>query len=148
VLVSGSPFPPTVVVQDLRFGGGAKVNLQLGDVESSAVFAAFQDDENVDGDSSRMLLVVGFQDGTLSVFKMGRLSRGPSFLDCLLDATQTFSLQPSRVGSIKKLHKAAMGGITSAAFLPGYKSRIVTIGHDGRCRLVDFESGGGRILRT
>ena len=48
---------------------------------------------------------------------------------------------------MKKLHKAAMGGITAAAFVPGYASRVVSIGHDGRCRLVDFK-GGGKILRT
>lgn len=38
-------------------------------------------------------------------------------------------------------------GITSAAFLPGYHTRAISVGGDGRCRLVDF-GGGGAILRT
>lgn len=37
--------------------------------------------------------------------------------------------------------------ITGAAFLPGFRSRAVSVGADGRCRLVDFEAGG-KILRT
>lgn len=37
--------------------------------------------------------------------------------------------------------------ISGAAFLPGYKSRAVSVGGDGRCRLVDFEHGG-TILNT
>ncbi|TKA77977.1 hypothetical protein B0A49_02437 [Cryomyces minteri] len=37
--------------------------------------------------------------------------------------------------------------ITAAAFMSGHKTRAVTVGADGRCRLVDFESGG-KILRT
>lgn len=61
--------------------------------------------------------------------------------------TQALIQQPLKVGSIRKLHKAAMGGITAAEFIPGYKSRAISIGHDGRCRLVDFEDGG-TVLRT
>jgi hypothetical protein len=56
-------------------------------------------------------------------------------------------LKPIRIGAIKKLHKAAIGGIVAVEFLPGYNSRVVSIGHDGRCRLVDFE-GGPQVLRT
>lgn len=55
--------------------------------------------------------------------------------------------QPIRVGIIKQLHKAAMGGVAAVDFIPGYKSRTVSIGHDGKCRLVEFE-GGAQILRT
>jgi len=60
---------------------------------------------------------------------------------------QRHCLDPVRIGAIKKLHKATMGGIAAAEFLPGYRSRIVSIGHDGRCRLVEFE-GGPKVLRT
>lgn len=37
--------------------------------------------------------------------------------------------------------------ITGAAFLPGFRTRAISVGADGRCRLVDFEAGG-KILRT
>lgn len=60
---------------------------------------------------------------------------------------QPVQLQLARIGAMKKLHKAAMGVITAAAFVPEHKSRVVSIGHDGRCQLVDFE-GGGQKLRT
>jgi hypothetical protein len=63
------------------------------------------------------------------------------------DRMRTFGLQPVRVGAIKKLHKPSMGGVIAAEFLPGFTSRVISIGHDGRCRLVDFE-GGGKVLRT
>lgn len=38
-------------------------------------------------------------------------------------------------------------GITGAAFLPGHRTRAVSVGGDGKCRLVDFDCGG-KILRT
>lgn len=60
---------------------------------------------------------------------------------------QKSKLQPIRVGAIKNLHKATMGGIAAAEFIPGHKSQIISIGYDGQCRLVDCE-GGGKILRT
>lgn len=146
VLLSASPSPPTMFIQDLRFGGGGALNFQLGGAQSPAVFAEFQGEEYL-ALSSYAFFVVGFQDGTLSLFKLAKFSRRPSCLDTPLSPMQALSLPPSKVGSIKKLHKAAMGGITAASFLPGYKSRVISVGHDGRCRLVDFE-GGGRILRT
>lgn len=55
--------------------------------------------------------------------------------------------QPVKVGSIKKLHKSAMGGICATEFIQGYRARAVSVGHDGKCRLVDFEEGG-EVLRT
>lgn len=37
--------------------------------------------------------------------------------------------------------------IAGAAFVPGYRSRAVSTGADGKCRLIDFENEG-KILRT
>ncbi|KAI9656350.1 MAG: hypothetical protein M1821_005013 [Bathelium mastoideum] len=37
--------------------------------------------------------------------------------------------------------------ITAAAFMPGHKTRAVSVGIDGKCRLIDFERGV-TILRT
>jgi hypothetical protein len=51
------------------------------------------------------------------------------------------------MGLMKKVHKPAMGGICAAEFIPGYKARVVSIGHDGKCRIVDFAQGA-EILRT
>lgn len=60
---------------------------------------------------------------------------------------QAFQLQIAKVGVIRKLHRALIGGVTATAFVPGYTSRAVSVGSDGRCRLVDFE-GVGQKLRT
>lgn len=38
-------------------------------------------------------------------------------------------------------------GIEGAAFVPGYKTRAVTVGDDGKCRFLDFAEGG-KVLRT
>jgi WD40 repeat protein len=130
-------------VQDLRYGVAPATNFHPLDMQSPAVFAAFQDEEDA-GNSSYILFVVGFQDGTLSLFKLSTRSRR---LSCV-DPSAPLLLQPSLVASILKLHKAAMGGLSAASFLPGHKSRIVSVGNDGRCRLVDFEGGRGKILRT
>ena len=146
MLLSASPSPPTIFIQDLRFGCHTAVNWQPADVQSPAILAAFRDEVYMSA-SRYTYLVVGFQDGTLSLFKTAKSSRRGSYLDTNVNPTQVVSPQPVRAASIKKLHKVAMGGMTAAAFLPGYKSRVVSVGHDGRCRLVDFE-GGGRILRT
>jgi WD40 repeat protein len=134
VLLSASPAPPTIYLQDRRWSGSACVRFQLTDTHTPVSCAAFQ---MFDG-CSYTNFVLGFQNGQLAVYRLyvpDASSARPSHL------------QPVRIGAIQKLHKAAMGGITAAAFIPGYKSRVVSIGLDGRCRLVDF-ADGAQVLRT
>lgn len=145
ILLSASPTPPTVYLQDRRWGGSAPVTFQPTDAHSPVTCAAFQTLE-APFPPSYANFVLGFQDGALAMYRL--------FLPHLAEpgkaahhAAQDLLLQPIRVGAVKKLHKAAMGGITAVEFLPGYKSRMVSIGHDGRCRLVDLEHGGS-VLRT
>ncbi|KAJ4293175.1 hypothetical protein N0V90_008457 [Kalmusia sp. IMI 367209] len=145
ILLSTSSMLPTVCLQDLRIGGSASVSFQPTDARSAVAIASFQSDETTNSPSVSFLL--GFQDGTLSLYRLALSTRRPSYQDAYLNQTQAFLLQPTRIGSIRKLHKAAMGGVTAADFVPGYQWRAVSIGHDGRCRLVDFE-GGGKVLRT
>ena len=148
VLLSASPTPPTIYLQDRRWGGSAPVSFQPTDAHSPVTCAAFQ---TLEGpfQPSYSNFVLGFQDGALAMYRLFL----PDSAERSKAAhahhyhTQGFLLQPIRVGATRKLHKAAMGGITAVEFLPGYKSRIVSIGHDGRCRLVDFEHGGS-VLRT
>jgi hypothetical protein len=130
-------------VQDLRYGVSAAMNFHPLDTQSPAVFAAFQNEQDAQN-FSYVLFVVGFQNGTLSLFKLPTSSRRMSYLE----PPAAKPLQPKLVASINKLHKSAMGGLSAVSFLPSHKSRIVSVGHDGRCRLVDFEGGRGRILRT
>ncbi|KAI8938732.1 hypothetical protein NX059_004599 [Plenodomus lindquistii] len=139
ILISASPTPPTVFLQDRRWGGSAPVTFQSTDAYSPVTCAAFKTSPQ---SPSSTTFLLGFQDGALALYRI-QLSnqRKPSH------PRHHPHLQPIRIGAIAKLHKAAMGGIKAAEFLSGYKARIVSIGHDGRCRLVDFENGGS-VLRT
>ena len=145
ILLSASSAPPKIYLQNLRFGGSASVSFQPADASAPAAFATFQEDENSNATYTSFLL--GFQDGTLSLYKLVLPTRRQSYQDVYLNQAQAFLLQPTRIGCIRRLHKPAMGGIIAAEFIPGYRARAVSLGHDGRCRLVDFE-GSGRVLRT
>lgn len=146
VLLSASPTPPVVLLQDLRPGGAVPTNFQPTDARSPVACACFHTCD-YPLHSPYLLFLLGFQDGTLALYRI-LLSKLPRpYANSHLYRAQTSQLQPIKVGSIRKLHKAVMGGITAAEFIPGYNSRVVSIGHDGRCRLVDFENGG-RVLRT
>lgn len=145
VLLSASPSPPTIYLQDRRWGGGAPVNFHPTDAQSPVSCAAFQMCRASQKPSDTRFLL-GFQDGTLALYKLFLPPRSRSHESPYRRDAQAFHLQPVRVGVIKRLHKAAMGGTMAAEFLPGYTSRIVSVGYDGRCRLVDFE--GGKVLRT
>ncbi|KAF2440412.1 hypothetical protein P171DRAFT_420097, partial [Karstenula rhodostoma CBS 690.94] len=123
ILLSASSAPPKICLQDLRFGGSASVSFQPADTKTYAVFATFQRYEGTNPSCTSFLL--GFQDGTLSIYRLVLPTRRQSYHSVYLNQTQAF-LQPTRVGCIKKLHKPAMGGVTAAEFIPGYKARTVS----------------------
>lgn len=145
ILLSASAMPPKIYVQDLRVGGSAAVSFQPADARVPATCAIFQNCEKPNPTYISFLL--GFQDGTLSLYRLAIPTRRGSYEDIYLDRTRAYPLQATRVGCMRKLHNPAMGGITAVEFIPGYKARAVSVGHDGRCRLVDF-AGSGRVLRT
>ncbi|KAF3035044.1 hypothetical protein E8E11_001029 [Didymella keratinophila] len=122
-LLSASASPPTVLIQDIRRAGAAAVDIQRPDTSSAVTCAAFETfSEAVDPSFSRFVL--GFKDGTLALYKMTlpSLNRSQAFLrdDQSLDSR----LRPFSLGAMSKLHKAAMGGVIAAAFIPGYTSRV------------------------
>ncbi|CAO2657145.1 Nn.00g032710.m01.CDS01 [Neocucurbitaria sp. VM-36] len=123
VLLSASPDPPTIYLQDRRWGGIAPVTFRPTDARSPVTCAAFHTfDDTVQPTYTNFIL--GFLDGTVAMyhFFLPSLSdpRGTSHTHPM----QSFQLQPVSVGAIQKLHKAAMGGVTAVEFIPGYKSRI------------------------
>ncbi|KAL1647801.1 hypothetical protein SLS58_002602 [Diplodia intermedia] len=149
LLLSASETPPNIFLQNLTLRTPA-LQLQPRASASAVEAAAFHPDRpNV--------FLLAFKDGTLAAYDatriLGKAGRGGS---------------SGEVGRFKGLHavtnrvganlRAEMGddqrvtgdrsvSITSAAFLPGHRSRAVSVGADGRCRLLDFEYGGN-ILRT
>ncbi|ORY04670.1 hypothetical protein BCR34DRAFT_604768 [Clohesyomyces aquaticus] len=148
MLLSASPKPPTVFIQDLRMRGNAPISFHPNRSQSSIVCASFHDND-LPPRKGYCVFVLGFQDGTLALYRLmiPEGLRWPNAGDPNLPSRAFQLHQPSKLGFFKRLHKAAMGGISAAEFIPGYKSRVVSVGHDGRCRLVDFEDGGS-ILRT
>ena len=58
----------------------------------------------------------------------------------ILEANLKTQISDDKIGRILR-------PIASAAFVAGYRNRAVTVGYDGRCRLIDF-GGGGKLLRT
>lgn len=164
VMISASENPTVVYLQDLKSRMPAR-QLHPGATEKSVVVAAFHPERP-------NIFLLGFQDGTVAAYDAIGAREGRSVgvdpknakqdldhvvreigrFDCLHRVTNRASVQVTTppLGQDRKL-TAAMGiqgmGVTSAAFLPGYKSRAVSVGRDGRCRLVEFEDGG-KVLRT
>ncbi|KAH7073276.1 hypothetical protein FB567DRAFT_454152 [Paraphoma chrysanthemicola] len=134
VLISASPAPPTVHIQDRRRRGSAPVNFQPTDALTSVTCAAFQV-SSLEQQSLYTKFLLGFQDGKMVLYRLFLPAPASHNEPSSSNRMQSFQLQPVRVGAINKLHKATMGGITAAEFVPGYRSRIISIGHDGRCRL-------------
>ncbi|KAF2000169.1 hypothetical protein P154DRAFT_563479 [Amniculicola lignicola CBS 123094] len=160
VLMSASANPPIVFLQDMRGGegGGRGVPLEFWPRHARApvACAAFRSFAREEWDEqASCVFALGFQDGMLAVYRLslpalpGVSLRGSGFGSGSVAGLSGHQLRrPSKLGYIRKLHKAAMGGVCAAEFLPGYKLRVVSVGFDGRCRLVDFEDGGGKVLRT
>ncbi|KAG9187761.1 hypothetical protein G6011_05632 [Alternaria panax] len=146
VLLSASPNPPTIYLQDQRWARSAPVDFRPTDACYPVTCAAFQKLHSL-SQPSYTNFVIGFQDGSLAMYRLflPPLRKWPD--DLRTNESQFFQLQPVRIGVIKKLHKPAMSGVLAAEFIAGYKSRVVSIRHDGKCRLVDF-GGGGKVLRT
>lgn len=146
VLLSASSAPPTVLIQDRRRAGIAAVDFNPPDSSSAVTCTAF---ESLLGaaDPASTQFVLGFKDGTLALHSVSLPSLGHNQIPLQDGRWQYQRLQPLSLGAMSQLHKVAMGGVTAAAFIPGYTSRVVSIRHDGRCRLVDFANGGQK-LRT
>ncbi|EAT92556.1 hypothetical protein SNOG_01061 [Parastagonospora nodorum SN15] len=134
VLLSASPAPPTLYIQDRRWRGSAPVKFQPTDAETPVSCAAFSG-PHTPTDNLHTSFVLGFRDGKMAMYRLFLPTMPEQRKQCELGGVRTFDLQPVRIGAIKKLHKASMGGVVAAEFVPGYTSRIISIGHDGRCRL-------------
>lgn len=164
-MLSASENPPVVYLQNLTLKTPA---LQLHpSASSSAVVAASFHPQRPN------VFLLAFRDGTLAAYDATQMAeRNGARMD--VNATLETDGGTGEISHLSSLHRvtnrgteslnvAALGGydqdtrtaavgsksvgITGAAFLPGYRTRALSVGGDGRCRLVDFEAGG-KILRT
>ncbi|KAI7286923.1 WD40 repeat-like protein [Hortaea werneckii] len=100
------------------------------------------------------VFLLGFRDGTLAAYDGTRVSRKQhgtlSNQEIVNDGEIARFVGLHRV-TAKAVPKTGIttkpASISGAAFLYGYKTRAISVGSDGRCRLIDF-ADGGIILRT
>jgi len=158
LILSASEKPTVVYLQNLTLKTPA---IQLHPSASNAAIAtaAFHPERpNV--------FLLAFKDGTIAAYDATRIARS--------DASRTGSTSrpatnghAGEISHFSNLHRmtnirnmsdppdaspnTTVGSksvsITGAEFLPGFRTRAISVGADGRCRLVDFEAGG-KILRT
>ncbi|OCK82511.1 hypothetical protein K432DRAFT_391167 [Lepidopterella palustris CBS 459.81] len=133
LLLSASHSPPTIFIQDYSTRTqNPPLQLQPSASASPVACASFHP-------TLTTTFLLGFVDGTLASYK---ITDNPTYI-----YGRTRPQQAIELGQFLKLHKAAMGGIKAAEFIPGYKSRAVSAGRDGKVKLVDFQRGGV-VLRT
>ena len=142
LMISAQGTPPVVLLKDLIKNSTATL-LEPQASTSGVTIAAFHPER-------ANIFLLAFDDGTLAVFDASSLKRG--------NAEGAYNDQShagrAEIGRKKQLHRPMLfksegpsRAISGAAFLPGSKLKTITVGIDGRCKLLDFESSPS-VLRT
>lgn len=139
-LISASRAPPAVYLKGLSDCGPAVTFLPTAS-KTSLVIAAFHPERE-------HVYLLGFEDGTLAAYDNSRISAMRH--DGLYSDQEVAN--HAEIGRLHHLHQATapssprkVGSIAGAAFLPGYKLRAVSVGSDGKCKLIDFADGGIKL---
>ncbi|KAK5715635.1 hypothetical protein LTR15_010281 [Elasticomyces elasticus] len=117
-VVSASDNPPITYVKDLTSDTTVLLKPQASD--TAAIKATFHPDRD-------HVFSLGFRNGTIAAYNAVELSR---------------SGHDGEIGHLTTVHS----GMTGLAFVPGTKSRAVSVGSDGRCKLLDLENSV--VIRT
>ena len=140
--ISAQGSPPVVFLKDLTKNSAATLVKPQASTSGITVAAFHPERANI--------FLLAFDDGTLAVFDASLLKRG--------NAQGKYNDQShagkAEIGRKKQLHRpmhfkneGRSRAISGAAFVPGNKLKTVTVGIDGRCKLLDF-SDGANVLRT
>jgi WD40 repeat protein len=145
LVLSASQNPPVIYLKNMMMNNPS-LRLHPNASASSISCAAFHPERpNV--------FMVAFRDGTVAAYDASRMPKR----DFGVHAAP--GLKDGEIGHISSLHRGTVGGdssldkstlvapIIGIAFLPGFKTRAVTAGRDGRCKIIDF-ANGGEVLRT
>jgi WD40 repeat protein len=142
LMISAQGTPPVVFLKDLSKNSTATL-LKPQASASGITIAAFHPER-------ANIFLLAFDDGTLAVFDASRLRRGVGE-EKYNDQSHTGKAE---IGRKTQLHRAIhyktegrSRAINGAAFLPGQNLKTITVGIDGRCKLLDF-SNGSNVLRT
>ena len=142
LMISAQGSPPVVFLKDLTKNSTATL-LKPQASTSGITIAAFHPER-------ANIFLLAFDDGTLAIFDASLLKRG--------NAEGKYNDQShvgkAEIGRKRQLHRpmhfkkeGRSRAISGAAFLPGNKLKTITVGIDGRCKLLDF-SEGASVLRT
>jgi WD40 repeat protein len=158
LLLTASELPPTVYLQNLALGTQPLLLHPHASFSPVACAAFHPERPNI--------FLLAFKDGTLAVYDstqlmkpFGRGNGNPrsegqeiaSFESLHNVATHTAcipagGLEVDTADVLDTESGLRSFGITGAAFLPRFRNRIVTVGADGKCNVVDFEKN--QIVRT
>lgn len=142
IVLSASQNPPVVYVKNLAHNTAS--SLLNPNASTAPVCCAVFHPERPN------IFLLAFRDGTVAAYDATKMPKR--------DPDQT-SAKDGEISRLQNLHRAVVTGdssldkstlaapIVGAAFLPGYKTRAVTAGHDGKCKIVDF-ANKGVILRS
>ncbi|KAK5999838.1 hypothetical protein QM012_004926 [Aureobasidium pullulans] len=158
LMLSASEDPTVVYLQNLTFKTSA-IQLHPSASRAAIATASFHPERP-------NIFLLAFKDGTIAAYDATRIARTSepctnaksrsannghageiSHLSNLHRVTNIPNLSDPPDTSPNTTIGSKSVAVTGAAFLPGFRSRAVSAGADGRCRLVDFEAGG-KILRT
>ena len=139
LLVSASDDPPVAYLKDLKHIG-APVLIESRASRTPVSTISFHPERP-------NMFLLAFRDGTLAAFDATKIRRNQSD-----SFTNQESVNAGELAHLPKLHRTTSEAtnlqcVADAAFLPGYKTRAISAGSDGRCRLIDF-ADGGVVLRT
>lgn len=142
LMISAQGSPPVVFLKDLSKNSTATLLKPQASTAGISIVAFHPERANI--------FLLAFDDGSLAVFDATRVRRGAGE-GKYNDQTHTGKAE---IGRKRELHKALKSktegktrAIAGAAFLPGHALKTVTVGIDGRCKLLDF-SNGVNVLRT
>ncbi len=139
LLVSASDDPPVVYLKDLK-QNSAPTLIEPRASETAVTKIAFHPER-------ANIFLLAFRDGTVAAFDATKISRNRTG-----SLANQESMNAGEISHLPQLHRTTsesphVPSVSDAAFLPGYKTRAITTGSDGRCRLIDF-ADKGVILRT
>lgn len=138
LLVSASDNPPVAYLKNLIHNSGP-ILIQSRTSETCVSTIAFHLERP-------NIFLLAFRDGALAAFDATKIDRNRAG-----SISNQEKVNNGELCHLPKLHRTTGSSrapaIADAAFLPGYKTRAISVGSDGRCRLIDF-ADGGVILRT
>ncbi|THY65997.1 WD40 repeat-like protein [Aureobasidium pullulans] len=156
LMISASENPTVIYLQNLTLKTAA-VQLHPSASNAAIATASFHPERpNV--------FLLAFKDGTVAAYDATKISRQSgarvdgkscqptnghsgeiSHLSNLHQVTNVRGISDPPDASANTNVGSKSIAITGAAFLPGFRTRAISVGADGKCRLFDFEAGGKKI---